>query len=178
MAFFELVDLGSVQHGVVITLQGRVTHVERDPRSDTIVSTDYFHISDGTRSARVLMLDPQAFNLHVGSEVMVHRILCTRTSANTMLHLFASSDTTITENSISQVTRSNSQATRSNSEANWSQATRPNSHPLRPSPTCCATPHAPFCSQTGRPHKTKCNICENFLDSSPFCSMTGIAHIP
>ena len=58
MAFFELVDLGTVIHGDVITLQGRITRVDRHPGSDTIVSTDlFFFLSDGTRSARILPWD-------------------------------------------------------------------------------------------------------------------------
>ena len=51
MTFFELVDLGTVLHGAVITLQGRITRVDRDPGSDTIVSTDCFFLTDGTRTA-------------------------------------------------------------------------------------------------------------------------------
>ena len=57
-----------------------------------------------------------------------------------------------------------------------STANTPVKRPRETTP-CCATPHAPFCCQTGRPHKARCDMCNNTTDSSPFCALTGLPHI-
>ena len=51
--FFELADIHSIVHGQEVTLQDRITEVNRDPRSDTILSTDTFKISHGHHTCRL-----------------------------------------------------------------------------------------------------------------------------
>ena len=202
MTFFELVDLGTVLHGAVITLQGRITRVDRDPESDTIVSTDCFFLTDGTRTARILMLDPQAFVLRVGSDIMVHRILCTRTSATSMLHLFASSDTTITVSSAPRngpllgngaqgddvrsprasisAPHTSPERLPSTSAAPSASLATPVKKRAREDNTCpagCDAPSKPFCCLTGRPHAARCDVCLQLTAGKPFCPETGIQHL-
>ena len=162
--FFELADLASVIHGQEVTLQGRVTEVARDPRSDNILSTDTFRISDGHRCARILMLDPHALAPHVGHDVIVHRVLCTRTDVHTELHIYATSDTVLTTTSTSPS---------DTIEACTSQAGVSPMLKFAPSP-CCANVHTRFCSSTGDVHT--CDMCEMPRNTSPFCCMTGISH--
>ena len=152
MSFFEICDLASVVHGQEISLQGRVTRIDRNPSSDCIVSTDTFHLSDGLNFARILLLDPHAYNLSVGADVMAHRLLCTRTDNRSPLHIFATSNTVV-----SSVSRSVSR---------W------NEPPERQE--CCATTYTVFCGSTGAPHV--CEVCSLPRPHSPFCSMTGQRH--
>ena len=42
---------------------------------------------------------------------------------------------------------------------------------------CCSTPNAPFCGMTGRAHQSRCDICQNIIDASPFCPLTGLPHL-